>query len=63
MYDKRARWKIIRNRDGSWAWRTAKPDKTEACSDRSFGSVEECIADAKTHGYVVRTSKERRGVF
>jgi hypothetical protein len=60
MLDKRRRWKIIRNEDGTFAWRSARALGPEIRSAVSFSTLDDCIADAKRYGYVVRTSKERR---
>ena len=60
MLDKRNRWKIIRNNDGTWTWRVSVGKGPENVSRRSFDTLEECMADAKRHGYVVRTDKDRR---
>ena len=60
MLDKRRRWKIIRNDDGTFAWRSARALGPEIHSTMAFTTLDECIADAKRYGYVVRTAKERR---
>ena len=60
MLDKRRRWKMIRNDDGTFAWRSARALGPEIRSTASFTTLDECIADAKRYGYVVRTAKERR---
>ncbi|MGZ5092784.1 MAG: hypothetical protein ACXWCY_16745 [Burkholderiales bacterium] len=60
MHDKRNRWKIVRNENGTWSWRVSVGKGPENLSKRSFDTLEECMADAKSHGYVVRTEKDRR---
>jgi hypothetical protein len=60
MHDKRNRWKIVRNDDGTWAWRVSVGKGPENLSKRIFETLEECMSDAKRHGYVVRTAKDRR---
>ena len=46
--------------DGAWVWRVLHPDGTEASSDRSFATLQECTADATRHGYVVVKPEEER---
>lgn len=59
--ERRKRWSFFTREDGSWLWRVLHGDGNEQSSQRAFDNVKDCIADAKTHGYVVwEPSEERR---
>ena len=60
MLDQRRHWKIIRNQDGTWSWRVSQGKSPERASKRVFTTLEDCIADARSRGYVIRTAKDRR---
>ncbi len=46
--------------DGPWVWRVLHPDLTEACSERSFPTVGECMLDAERLGYVRLPPEDER---
>lgn len=59
--ERRSNWSFSVTEDGSWLWRVAHPDGTEAVSERTFRTLKDCTSDAATHGYVAwKTEEERR---
>ena len=61
VLDRRRQWSFsLRDRDGSWSWHVANHEGVETASSESFKSLDECIADAMRHGYVIYEDKERR---
>jgi hypothetical protein len=51
LVERRNKWSFFIRADGSWVWRVLHPDLTEACSERSFATVEDCMLDAEQFGY------------
>jgi hypothetical protein len=61
VLDRRRQWKFsLKEKDGSWAWHVSSHGKTQESSARSFNTLDECLADAASHGYVVYEDTERR---
>lgn len=61
ILDRRRQWKFsLKEQDGTWAWHVSNRTGSEAKSSGPFKTLEECIADAMSHGYVVWDKKERR---
>lgn len=50
--EKRGRWEFTIPEGGAWGWRVTHPDGRNACADREFRTLKDCIDDAKNHGYV-----------
>ena len=60
MVERRKKWSFFIIADGSWVWRVLHPDLTDACSERSFPTVGECMLDAERFGYVRRRPEDER---
>jgi|RhiMethySRZTD1v2_1073278.scaffolds.fasta_scaffold1339525_2 hypothetical protein len=61
VLDRRRQWSFsLRESDGCWAWHMASPAGTVTSSPCHFKTLDECIADATKHGYVIYEDKERR---
>ena len=58
--DRRNQWNFFTGEDGLWQWRVRPSEGGEACSQKSFPHLTECILDAKRNGYVLWTSRDRR---
>jgi hypothetical protein len=58
--ERRSRWSFSTGDDGLWLWRVTPPEGRETSSKQSFPTLTECILDAKQHGYVLWTSRDRR---
>jgi hypothetical protein len=58
--ERRRSWSFFILGEGAWVWRVLNPDGTEACSDRTFKTLQECTSDAARHGYVAYKSDEER---
>jgi hypothetical protein len=43
-----------------WTWWIERPDGTSSASEREFPSLNACVADARQHGYVMRTPAQER---
>jgi hypothetical protein len=50
--NRRSEWNFAASDLGEWRWRVRHADGTEVCSLRRFTVLEDCIADARRHGYV-----------
>ena len=61
VLDRRREWKFsLKEADGSWAWHVAMRGGPVTSSSCSFPTLDEGIADAMNHGYVIYEDKERR---
>ena len=61
VLDRRRQWSFsLRESDHSWAWHMSSATGGVTSSARHFETLDECIADAKAHGYVIYEDKERR---
>jgi hypothetical protein len=60
LLERRRKWSFFIVAEGAWVWRVLYPDGTEACSDRSFATLQDCTADATQHGYVVVKPEDER---
>jgi hypothetical protein len=58
--ERRRNWSFFIVGDRAWVWRVLYPDGTEASSERSFPTLQECTVDATRHGYVVWKPEEER---
>lgn len=58
--EKRKQWNFRMSKDNSWSWRALDTDGTESVSHQEFGTLAECIVDAKKNGYVVWSLAEER---
>jgi hypothetical protein len=58
--DRRAEWKFFTGDRGQWLWRQIPPAGKAVSSESFFGTLTDCIADARRNGYVLWTSRERR---
>ena len=58
--EKRKQWNFRMSKDNSWSWRALEIDGRESVSGEEFGTLAECIVDAKKNGYVVWTLAEER---
>jgi hypothetical protein len=58
--DRRAEWKFFTGDQGKWLWRQIPPAGKAVSSESFFGTLTDCIADARRNGYVLWTSRERR---
>jgi hypothetical protein len=61
VLDRRRQWSFsLRESDRAWAWHRSNPSGAITSSASYFKTLDECIADAMTHGYVIYEDKERR---
>jgi hypothetical protein len=61
VLDRRRQWSFsLREADGSWAWHMSNLSGKVRSSPCHFKTLDECIADAMAHGYVIYEDKERR---
>lgn len=61
--EKRDNWQFLVDAEGrSWSWERSRPDGAVERSGRSFGSLQECAADASIRGYGQWKNDERRQI-
>jgi len=58
--ERRREWKFFTGEKGRWLWRQIPPAGKAVSSADVFGTLTDCIADARRNGYVLWTSRERR---
>ena len=59
--DERRRWRFINAQDdSSWSWAVRSDSGTEVFSEQTFGTLKDCVEDAKRHGYEPHAPERRR---
>ena len=58
--ERRNKWTFFQGADGHWTWWVERPDGTSLASDRGFESLNSCVSDAISHGYVMHPQKDER---
>ena len=58
--ERRSDWTFSQGDDGRWSWHVCPPDGVESASVRSFASLNDCVADARLHGYLLPPIEEER---
>ena len=59
--ERRSKWSFFEAAKGLWTWWLEHPDGSTAGSEGRFASLNECLADAARHGYILPPeSRERR---
>ncbi len=58
--ERRKQWTFMVADDESWLWRVVNPDGSEASSERTFKTLQECSADAIRNGYIAWMAPEER---
>jgi hypothetical protein len=53
-------WDFLQRYDDSWIWRCVD-HHTVTESSRNFAALEECVADAARHGYVMQKHGQESG--
>ena len=57
--EKRSKWRFM-VQGGAWGWAVIRPEGQEELSHEPFKTLLACTENAKTHGYVVWYSADRR---
>jgi hypothetical protein len=61
LLDRRRQWSFsLSESDGCWRWHRSNRSRSETQSSQPFSTLDDCIADAMKHGYVVWEEKDRR---
>ena len=58
--EKRKQWNFRMSKDNSWSWHAVDTDGTESACKQEYGTLAECIVDARKNGYVVWNPTEER---
>ena len=58
--DRRRRWTFGFRAGNLWFWQQMHPGGETEVSSESFGTLAECVLDAKAHGYVAWPLLENR---
>jgi uncharacterized protein YegP (UPF0339 family) len=53
-------WQFYLNKAGLWCWKHTASNGISAHSEQCFESRTDCIANAMRHGYLSRTSLDRK---
>ena len=53
-------WRFFQDEDARWRWKYMMNGKAVAKAHAAFAAYEDCVADARTHGY--RESAPNKGI-
>jgi hypothetical protein len=59
VVEKRSKWRFL-VQGSAWSWAVVRPEGQEEQSQQPFKTLLDCTENAKTHGYVVWYSADRR---
>ena len=58
--ERRRHWSFVISNAGAWSWRVLNPDCSAVVSPTTYKTLKDCVADARTHGYVLPPEDEDR---
>ena len=58
--ERRSKWTFSQDAEGRWTWWVERPDGTSLASDSSFESLNQCVTDSTSHGYVMHSERDER---
>jgi hypothetical protein len=58
--DRRNVWTFVQGEKGFWSWRVLTPEYDARTSEGAFRTLNECVADAASHGYALPSPEQER---